>query len=48
MKFIKIQIPEWELSPKKGVNNTANAKESTEGQTWRRLKRIEIVFFIAC
>ena len=33
---------------KKGVNNTANAKESTAGQTWRRLKRIEIVFFIAC
>ena len=48
MKFIKIQTPDWELSPKKGVNNTANTKESKDGQTWRRLKRIEIAFFIAC
>lgn len=38
----------WKLSletSKEGMNNTANVKGSTDGQTWRRLKRIAIVMF---
>ena len=33
---------------KKSINNTANTKGGTNWQTWRRLKRIEIVFLKTC
>ena len=32
----------------KQVSNTTNTKEGTDGQTWKRLKRIEIVVFKTC
>ena len=54
-KFIKIHtaVTATKLSEtkqmlimfKEGINDTANTKGSTDGQTWRRLKRIAIVVF---
>ena len=57
MKFIKIQamVTATKLSETvkiathkiiEGMNNTANMKESTDGQTWRRLQWFEIIFIL--